>query len=144
MSNNSFMANAGNIEQQWFVVDAENLVLGRLAAKIAHILKGKHKATYTSHVDTGDFVVVVNADKLRVTGNKPHSKMYHRHTGFPGGIKSIVFSDLMDKAPTRALEIAVKGMLPRTKLGRKMFKKLKVYQGASHPHMAQSPKNLEL
>ncbi len=144
MSNNSFVAKSGVVEQNWLVIDAENMVLGRLAAKVAHLLRGKHKPVYTQHVDTGDFIVIVNAEKIKVTGKKLTDKIYYRHTGFPGGIKSIALSDLMDKKPTKAIEIAVKGMLPRTKLGRQMLKKLKVYHDNNHPHAAQKPTKLEL
>ena len=144
MSNNSFMAKSSIVEHNWFVVDAENMILGRLATKVAHILKGKHKSIYTQHVDTGDFVVIVNAEKIKVTGKKMSDKNYYRHTGFPGGIKSVTLQDLIEKKPTQAIELAVKGMLPRTKLGRQMLKKLKVYSGGSHPHAAQNPAKLEL
>ncbi len=138
------MENAATAENNWLVVDASEQVLGRLASKVAHILRGKHKPTYTPHSDGGDFVIIVNAEKVKVTGNKLDQKTYYRHTGFPGGIKSVVLSDLMQKKPTKALEIAIKGMLPRTKLGRQMFTKLKIYQGQEHPHKAQSPQVLEL
>ncbi len=140
----SYMENAATAENNWLVVDASEQVLGRLASKVAHILRGKHKPTYTPHSDGGDFVIIVNAEKVKVTGNKLDQKTYYRHTGFPGGIKSVVLSDLMQKKPTKALEIAIKGMLPRTKLGRQMFTKLKIYQGQEHPHKAQSPQVLEL
>lgn len=133
-----------DVEHNWFVVDAENKTLGRLATEIAHRLRGKHKAEYTPHVDTGDYIVVVNAEKVRVTGKKNSDKIYWHHTGFPGGIKGINFSDLRDSHPDRIIESAVKGMLPHNPLGRQMLKKLKIYAGAEHPHSAQQPKPLEL
>lgn len=140
----TFSAKPADINREWFVVDATDKVLGRLASQLAHRLRGKHKAIYTPHVDTGDFIVVVNVDKLRVTGNKPTQKMYHRHTGYPGGIRSASFEKLHGRFPGRTLEIAVKGMLPKGPLGYAMLKKLKVYAGASHPHSAQQPKALNI
>jgi large subunit ribosomal protein L13 len=140
----TFSAKPAEVTHEWFVVDATDKVLGRVASEVALRLRGKHKAIYTPHVDTGDYIVVVNADKLRVTGNKPTDKLYHRHSGFPGGIRSISFRDLQAKHPGRALEKAVKGMLPKGPLGYAMIKKLKVYAGTSHPHMAQQPKALEI
>ncbi|MEQ8515755.1 MAG: 50S ribosomal protein L13, partial [Chromatocurvus sp.] len=128
----------------WFVVDADGKTLGRLASEIAHRLRGKHKAEYTPHVDTGDYIVVVNAEKIRVTGAKSTDKMYYHHTGYPGGIRSISFEKLIDKAPERVLQRAIKGMLPRNPLGRAMFSKLKVYAGSEHPHAAQQPQPLNL
>ncbi|MEM1436109.1 MAG: 50S ribosomal protein L13 [Pseudomonadota bacterium] len=133
-----------DVQHNWVVIDAKDQVLGRLATEIAHRLRGKHRPDYTPHVDTGDFVVVVNADQVRVTGNKGEGKMYHRHTGFPGGLKSMSFNKLHERQPTRAIEIAVKGMLPKNPLGRAMFRKLKVYAGAEHPHAAQQPQAVEL
>ena len=133
-----------DVSHAWYVVDAENKTLGRLATEIAHRLRGKHKPEYTPHVDTGDYIVVVNAEKVRVTGNKFSDKKYYRHSGFPGGIKEISFKDLQQRFPERIIEKAVKGMLPRNPLGRSMFKKLKVYSGAEHPHSAQQPQTLEL
>jgi len=133
-----------DVERSWFVVDAENKTLGRLATEIAHRLRGKHKPEYTPHVDTGDYIVVVNAEKVRVTGNKVSDKIYWHHTGFPGGIKGINFGDLRDSHPHRIIESAVKGMLPHNPLGRQMLKKLKIYAGAEHPHSAQQPQPLEL
>jgi large subunit ribosomal protein L13 len=133
-----------DVDHAWYVVDAENKTLGRLATEIASRLRGKHKPEYTPHVDTGDFIVVVNADKVRVTGNKFSDKTYYRHSGYPGGIKSMSFKDMQDRHPERIIEIAVKGMLPKNPLGRAMFKKLKVYAGAEHPHTAQQPQPLEL
>jgi large subunit ribosomal protein L13 len=126
------------------VVDAAEKTLGRLASEIAHRLRGKHKAEYTPHVDTGDYIVVVNAEKIRVTGNKATGKIYHHHTGYPGGLKSISFEKLIDKAPERVIQGAVKGMLPKNPLGRAMFKKLKVYAGTEHPHTAQQPVELNI
>ena len=131
-------------QHDWYVVDATNKTLGRMASEIAHRLRGKHKAEYTPHVDTGDYIVVINAEKVVVTGNKTSDKMYHSHTGYPGGLKSISFEKLIEKAPERTIQGAVKGMLPRNPLGRAMFSKLKVYAGAEHPHTAQQPQILEL
>lgn len=131
-------------DRQWLVVDAEDKVLGRLATEIASRLRGKHKPSYTPHADTGDFVIVLNASKVRVTGNKTQDKQYYRHSGYPGGIKSINFAKLRDSHPERVIETAVKGMLPKNPLGRAMYRKLKVYGGSEHPHAAQQPKVLEL
>lgn len=131
------------VQRDWHVIDAKEQVLGRLATKIATLLRGKHKPIYTPHVDTGDYVVVVNAGQIKVTGKKTSDKIYNHHTGYPGGIKSINFEDLMAKDGTRALEIAVKGMLPKGPLGRQMAKKLKIYAGSEHPHTAQQPQALE-
>jgi large subunit ribosomal protein L13 len=132
------------VQRDWYVVDAQGKVLGRLASEIARRLRGKHKAIYTPHVDTGDFVVVVNADKVRVTGRKANDKMYYRHSQFAGGLKSDSFVKLQVRRPGRALELAVRGMLPRGPLGYAMLRKLKVYAGAQHPHSAQQPKALEI
>jgi len=132
------------VKRDWFVVDASDKVLGRLAAEIAHRLRGKHKPEYTPHVDCGDYIVVTNVEKIRVTGKKATDKIYYHHSEFPGGIKSISFEKLIDKAPERTLEIAVKGMLPRGPLGRAMLKKLKVYAGDQHPHTAQQPQELKV
>lgn len=140
----TFSAKPQNVEHNWLLVDAEGQTLGRIATEIATRLRGKHKPEYTPHVDTGDFVVVINAEKVRVTGNKAKDKMYHHHTGFPGGLKSFSFEKLIDRAPERVLKRAIKGMLPRTPLGRAMFKKLKVYAGNEHPHAAQQPQALQL
>jgi len=137
-------AKAEEVARDWFVVDASGKTLGRLASQIAHRLRGKHKAEYTPHVDTGDYIVVVNAEKIRVTGAKAKDKMYHHHTGYPGGLKSISFEKLIDKAPERAIQTAVKGMLPKNTLGRAMFRKLKVYAGTEHPHAAQQPQVLNI
>ncbi|HDY83185.1 MAG: 50S ribosomal protein L13 [Gammaproteobacteria bacterium] len=140
----TFSAKAEDVTRDWFVVDAADKTLGRLASEIAHRLRGKHKAEYTPHVDTGDYIVVVNAEKVRVTGAKTTDKIYHHHTGYPGGLKSISFEKLIDKAPERVIQSAVKGMLPRNSLGRAMFKKLKVYAGGEHPHTAQQPQALNI
>ena len=140
----TFSAKPQNVEHNWLLVDAEGQTLGRIATEIATRLRGKHKPEYTPHVDTGDFVVVINAEKVRVTGNKAKDKMYHHHTGFPGGLKSFSFEKLIDRAPDRVLKLAINGMLPRTPLGRAMFKKLKVYAGNDHPHAAQQPQALQL
>lgn len=140
----TYSAKAEDVHRDWYVVDASDKTLGRLASEIAHRLRGKHKAEYTPHVDTGDYIVVVNAEKVRVTGAKATDKFYHHHTGFPGGIKSISFEKLIDKAPERVIQTAVKGMMPRTPLGRAMFKKLKVYAGSEHPHAAQQPQELNI
>lgn len=140
----TFSAKAADVKRDWYVVDAEGKTLGRLASEIARRLRGKHKPEYTPHVDTGDYIVVINAEKVAVTGRKQTDKVYYHHTGWIGGIKSITFEKLIDKAPERVLEIAVKGMLPKNPLGRAMFKKLKVYKGTEHRHAAQQPKPLEI
>ncbi len=140
----TYSAKAEDINHDWFVVDASDKTLGRLATEIAHRLRGKHKAEYTPHVDTGDYIVVINAEKIKVTGAKAKDKMYHRYTGYIGGLKSISFEQLIEKAPERVLQSAVKGMLPRNPLGRAMFKKLKVYAGGEHPHAAQQPQVLNV
>jgi large subunit ribosomal protein L13 len=140
----TFSAHPGAVDQQWFVVDASGKTLGRMASEIAARLRGKHKPEFTPHVDTGDYIVVVNAAKVRVTGNKTQDKIYHHHTGYPGGLKSISFGKLIAKAPERVIEFAVKGMLPKNPLGRAMARKLKVYPGAEHPHTAQQPQVLEI
>ena len=131
-------------EQSWYVIDASGQTLCRMASAIASRLRGKHKPEFTPHTDTGDFIVVVNAEKVHVTGNKAKAKIYHHHTGYPGGLKSISFEKLIEKAPEQAIEMAVKGMLPKNPLGRAMARKLKVYAGSEHPHAAQQPKALEL
>ena len=133
-----------DIEREWFLVDAEGKTLGRLASKIAEVLRGKHKPVYTPHLDCGDYVIVVNADKVQATGQKLDQKIYYRHSGYPGGLKSINLRDQLQKHPQRVVEAAVRGMLPKNPLGRKMLTKLKVYAGDSHPHQAQQPKVLEL
>ncbi len=136
------VAKESEIKRNWFIVDLEGKVLGRAAAEIARVLSGKRKAIYTPSVDTGDFVVVINADKIKLTGNKLADKMYYHHTGFPGGIRSINAEKLLGKKPEELIKKAVKGMLPKNPLGRKMAKKLKVYSGSEHPHSAQQPKEL--
>lgn len=140
----TFTAKAHEVKHDWFVVDAQDKVLGRLAAALAHRLRGKHKPEFTPHVDVGDYIVVVNAEKLRVTGAKARDKLYHRHSTYPGGIYTTNFTKLQAKHPRRVLEMAVKGMLPKGPLGYAMLKKLKVYAGTAHPHSAQQPKNLEI
>jgi large subunit ribosomal protein L13 len=140
----TYSAKAEEIARGWYLVDAQGKVLGRLATQIAARLRGKHKPEYTPHADTGDFIVVVNAAKIRVTGRKAERKTYYRHTGYPGGIRTTSFEDLQAKHPTRALEHAVKGMLPKGPLGYAMFRKLKVYANDKHPHAAQQPKALEI
>lgn len=140
----TFSAKPQTAENNWLLVDAEGLTLGRMAAEIATRLRGKHKPEYTPHVDTGDYVVVVNAEKVHVTGKKAKDKMYYAHSGFPGGLKEATFEEMMAKAPERVIRLAVKGMLPRTPLGRAMFRKLKVYPGAEHPHSAQQPQTVKL
>lgn len=138
----TFSAKTHEVKRDWYVVDASEKILGRLATEIARRLRGKHKAEYTPHVDTGDYIVVTNAEKVAVTGRKFKEKMYYHHTGFPGGIKSISFDKLQEKNPVRIIELAVKGMLPKNPLGREMYRKLKVYAGNEHPHTAQQPKQL--
>ncbi|MGN8647800.1 50S ribosomal protein L13 [Gracilibacillus sp. HCP3S3_G5_1] len=140
----TFMANENNIERKWFVVDAEGQTLGRLASEVATILRGKHKPTYTPHVDTGDHVIIINAEKIELTGKKLSDKLYHRHTNHPGGLKTRTASEMREKYPEQMLELTIKGMLPKGKLGRKMGKKLHVYRGAEHKHEAQQPEVYEL
>ncbi|WP_049723634.1 50S ribosomal protein L13 [Gilvimarinus polysaccharolyticus] len=140
----TYSAKAESVVRDWFVIDADGKTLGRMAAEIATRLRGKHKPEYTPHVDTGDYIVVINAEKVRVTGKKATDKIYYRHTGYVGGIKSISFEKLIEKAPERVIQSAVKGMLPRGPLGRTMFNKLKVYAGSEHPHTAQQPQELTL
>jgi len=137
-------AKKNEVDRKWYVVDAHNVVLGRLASNVASVLKGKHKPIYTPHEDAGDFVVVINAEKVLLTGNKRDEKTYYHHTGFPGGIKSITADKLLQKSPEDVIKFAVKGMLPKNPLGRRMFSKLKVYAGDSHPHEAQNPEPLTL
>jgi large subunit ribosomal protein L13 len=147
MDHNSFKtynAKAGSVEQAWYVVDAENAVVGRLASRVASVLRGKHKPTYTPHVDTGDFVVVVNADKARFTGRKETDKVYFRHSNYPGGVTTQSPREVRRTHPERLIEHAVKGMLPKNALGRQMIRKLKVYAGPEHPHTAQQPETLEV
>lgn len=138
----TFSAKAETVERDWYVVDATDVPLGRLASQVASRLRGKHKPVYTPHVDTGDYIVIVNAEKVGVTGKKRSDKIYYRHSGYPGGLKSVSLGQLLDKTPTRAIEYAVKGMLPKGPLGRAMFRKLKVYAGPNHRHTAQQPKPL--
>ncbi|MGA0843106.1 MAG: 50S ribosomal protein L13 [Arenicellales bacterium] len=140
----TFSAKPETVKRDWFVVDATDKVLGRLASEVAFRLRGKHKPEYTPHVDTGDHIVIVNAEKIRVTGRKTEAKNYYSHSGYPGGIKEISLSDQLDKHPTRVIEAAVKGMLPKNPLGRAMFAKLRVYAGPEHTHQAQQPKALEI
>ena len=140
----TFSAKAHEVKRDWYVVDASDKVLGRLATEIARRLRGKHKAEYTPHVDTGDYIIVTNAEKVTVTGRKFKDKIYYSHTGFPGGIKSMSFDKLQEKNPARIIERAVKGMLPKNPLGREMYRKLKIYVGTEHPHEAQQPKTLEI
>ncbi|MBZ4688525.1 MAG: large subunit ribosomal protein [Clostridia bacterium] len=140
----TYMAKPNEVNRKWYIVDAEGKTLGRLATSIATILKGKHKPEYTPHVDTGDYVIVVNCEKVCLTGKKLDNKMYYRHTGYPGGLKSMDYRTLLEKKPEMAIFKAVKGMLPHNKLGRKMIKKLKVYKGSEHPHAAQKPEPLEV
>jgi len=140
----TFSAKPETVQRDWYVVDAAGQTLGRLATEIALRLRGKHKPEYTPHVDAGDYIVVINAEQIRVTGKKTSDKIYYSHTGFPGGIKSISFEKLIDKAPERVIEKAVKGMLPNNPLGRAMYRKLKVYAGAEHPHSAQQPQELKI
>jgi large subunit ribosomal protein L13 len=138
----TYSAKSETVKRDWYIVDASGKTLGRLAAELAHRLRGKHKPEFTPHVDTGDYIVVINAEKVRVTGNKAKDKIYHHYTGYPGGIKSISFEKLIQKAPEMTIQSAVKGMLPRGPLGRAIFKKLKVYAGETHPHSAQQPQVL--
>jgi len=140
----TFSAKPETVKRDWFVIDAENKVLGRLATEVARRLRGKHKPEYTPHVDTGDYIVIINADKVAVTGNKETNKIYHHHTGYPGGLKSMTLEKLREKAPERIIEKAVKGMLPKNPLGRAMFTKLKVFSGSEHAHTAQQPQALEI
>ncbi|NLC06473.1 MAG: 50S ribosomal protein L13 [Syntrophomonadaceae bacterium] len=135
----TYMAKPGEIDRKWYVIDAADKTLGRLATEIATILRGKHKPIYTPFVDTGDHVIVINAEKIRLTGNKLKDKKFRYHTGYPGGLKSIDYRTLMQNRPERVVEIAVKGMIPHNRLGRQMIKKLKVYRGPNHPHQAQKP-----
>ena len=140
----TFSAKPLEVERKWYLIDADGATLGRLAVEVANILRGKNKPQFTPNVDTGDFVVVINADKVKVTGNKETDKLYRSHSGFPGGFKEINFKSMMEKVPTRAIEKAVKGMLPYNTLGDEQFQKLKVYAGSQHPHAAQKPEVYEL
>lgn len=140
----TYITRPGDIRRDWYIVDASGKTLGRLATEIARRLRGKHKPEYSPHLDTGDYIVVINAKLVRVTGNKAKDKIYHSHSGYPGGIKSINFEKLIEKKPEQVIEKAVKGMLPKGPLGRAMFRKLKVYSGAKHNHSAQQPRTLEI
>lgn len=140
----TYMIKAADVERNWLVIDAEGQTLGRLASQIATLLRGKHKPIYNPSVDCGDYVIVINAEKIHITGNRLDQKMYYRHSGYPGGLKEISLRQQLQKYPTRVIEAAVRGMLPKTKLGRQMFKKLKVYAGPEHPHQAQRPVSLEI
>ena len=141
---NTYMAKPEQVQRRWFVVDAEGQTLGRLASEVASILRGKHKPTFTPHVDTGDHVIVINASKVVVTGKKVQNKLYYRHTGYPGGLRAETFAELMQKKPEQAVYRAVKGMLPHNRLGRAMIKKLRVYAGDQHEHAAQKPEKWEI
>ncbi len=140
----TYSARAQDVQRQWYVVDAQGKILGRLATQVATILRGKNKPIYTPHVNCGDFVIIINAEKVRVTGQKLDQKKYYRHSGYPGGLREITLRDQLKKFPERVIESAVKGMLPKSKLGRAMYSKLKVYAGPNHPHAAQNPEPLEL
>lgn len=142
--NKTSVPSIDSIDRQWYLVDAENQTLGRLATEVASVLRGKNKASFTPHLDTGDFVIVVNADKIRVSGKKPQQKLYRRHSGRPGGMKVETFEHLQERLPERIVEKAIKGMLPHNALGRQLFRKLKVYKGTEHPHAAQQPTTLQL
>ncbi|MCW2880456.1 MAG: ribosomal protein [Sphaerisporangium sp.] len=140
----TFTPKATDVQRQWYVIDATDVVLGRLATQVATLLRGKHKPIFAPNVDTGDFVIVINADKVALTGNKLEQKKAYRHSGYPGGLRAMSYRELMEKRPDRAVEKAVKGMLPKNSLGRKMVKKLKVYAGSDHPHLAQQPVQYEI
>lgn len=144
MNRRTYSAKSSEVQRAWYVVDAEGKTLGRLATTIANTLRGKHKPMYTPHVDTGDFVVVINAEKIQVTGNKETQKVYYRHSNYPGGLKETTLKDMRRRFPVRIIENAVKGMMPTSNLGRQQYKKLRVYAGPSHPHEAQNPTPLEL
>ena len=141
---NTFMAKSAEVERKWYVIDADGVVLGRLASKAAHILRGKHKPTFTPHVDTGDYIIIINADKVVLTGNKLDEKIYYHHSGYPGGLKETKYRDLIKNKSCFAVKKAVAGMLPKGPLGRKMLKKLKIYAGSEHPHAAQQPVACEI
>jgi large subunit ribosomal protein L13 len=140
----TYTPKASDVQRQWYVIDANDVVLGRLATQAATLLRGKHKPTFAPHVDTGDFVIIINADKVALTGNKREQKMEYRHSGFPGGLRATSYTELLVENPRRAVEKAVKGMLPHNKLGRQQIKKLKVYAGSEHPHQAQQPVAFEI
>ncbi|GAA3057796.1 large subunit ribosomal protein L13 [Streptomyces olivoverticillatus] len=140
----TFSPKPGDVQRQWLIIDAQDVVLGRLASQAAALLRGKHKPVYAAHVDMGDFVIIVNADKVHLSGNKKTQKMAYRHSGFPGGLRSVRYDELLDKNPEKAVEKAIKGMLPKNSLGRQMLSKLKVYSGSEHPHAAQQPVPFEI
>lgn len=140
----TYMAKPGSFERKWYVVDADGKTLGRLASEVATVLRGKHKPEFTPHIDTGDFVIVINAEKVALTGNKENQKLYRRHTGYTGNLKTIPYKDMQEKHPERIIEIAVKGMIAHNKLGRQVLAKLHVYAGSEHPHQAQKPEVLEI
>ncbi len=140
----TYNAKKNEVERSWYIVDADNKVLGRVASKIATVLRGKHKPVFTRHVDTGDFVVVINAEKVHLTGNKLENKQYYRHSGYPGGLKVTNAKEMLEKKPENIIRYAVRGMLPKNRLGRQQFKKLKVYSGTDHPHKAQMPEELKI
>lgn len=140
----TYVTKPEDVERDWYVVDASGQTLGRLASEVAQVIRGKHKPIYSPSIDVGDYVIVVNAEKIHVTGRKLDQKMYYRHSGYPGGIKEMTLGRMLEEHPTRVIELAVKGMLPKTRLGRKMIKKLKVYAGPEHPHQAQEPEAMEL
>ncbi|MDF1827266.1 MAG: 50S ribosomal protein L13 [Legionellaceae bacterium] len=140
----TYSAKAADVNRGWYIIDASEQILGRLATEAARRLRGKHKAEYTPHVDTGDYIIVINAEKARVTGSKFKDKTYYSHSGYPGGMKKIQFDKLQEKNPTKIIELAIKGMLPKNSLGRDMYRKLKVYAGSEHPHEAQQPTKLEI
>ncbi len=142
MERRTYSAKPGDVQRDWYIVDAEDMTLGRLATTVAATLRGKNKPMFTPHIDTGDFVIVINAEKVRVTGNKEREKFYYRHSGYPGGLKKTALRDVRARYPERIIESAVRGMLPHNTLGRQQFKKLKVYAGPSHPHAAQNPQRL--
>ena len=142
--NKTYSTKPTDINRKWYMVDARGKTLGRLATRVATVLKGKHKPEYSPHMDTGDFVIVINAEKIHVTGKKLDQKQYYRHSGYPGGLSQIALRDQLQRHPTRAVELAVRGMLPKNRLGRKMYRKLKVYAGSEHPHQAQKPELLEI
>jgi len=140
----SYSVKKDDIKREWYIIDAEGQTLGRLASKVAKILQGKHKPIYTPHMDTGDFVIIINAEKIKVTGNKANTKVYRKHSGYPGGLKEVSYKALLEKQPEQIIRHSVKGMMPKTILGKQMFKKLKVYAGPNHPHQAQKPKEIDL
>lgn len=140
----TYMAKPLEVERKWYLIDASGQTLGRLASEVATLLRGKHKPEYTPHVDTGDFVIIINAEKIVLTGNKLDQKKYRHHSGYPGGLKETSYRELLNKRPEKAIEVAVRGMLPKNRLGRKLFTKLKVYRGSEHPHQAQKPEVREL